>query len=220
VAHYADVANSPALLVRARDAGRTVQLTAPLDERTLEGKQVGDLRPWHNYWSDSSFGLVLVDRVCAFLAGATSAPEVNFFSGQPALAPLPSPPPAPPLTLHGPEAGVAEARITTDEGRLTVTGAAEPGNYLVRDARGATVAAFSVAVRREESDLERVPVQQIEAVLGKGSVLPADRRASLRELLQGHWSPPVELLPWLMMLLLLAMTVEGLLANKFYRKPG
>lgn len=211
VAHYADAQHSPALLVRPRDAGKTVQFSAPLDARTLPGE-----RPWHNYWTDSSFGLVLVDRVCVFLAGATATPEVNFLSGQPAQLAAPNPPPAPPLTLTGPEVG-AEARVSAEEGRLTVVGVDEPGNYQVRDGKGTLAAAFSVAVRREESDLSRVPVAEIEAVLGADAVLPADQRMSLRDLLRGRWTAPVELLPWLMLLLLLALTVEGLLANRFYR---
>jgi hypothetical protein len=41
---------------------------------------------------------------------------------------------------------------------------------------------------------------------------------SLREALQGHWSQPVELFPWLMILLLLVLAVENLLANRFYRQ--
>ncbi len=214
VASYADAGKSPALLVRSQGAGRVVQLTSPL---AAAGELPGH-RPWNNYYEvDAWFGLVLVDKLCTFLAGASAAPEVNFVSGRPAQL-TPAAPPVPPLTLTGPEPAAAEARVSADEGRLTVTGADEPGNYQVRDDRKAVAAAFSVAVRREESDLTRVPVEELEAALGKGTVLPADRRTSLRELLQGRWSAPVELMPWLMLLLLVAMTVEGFLANRFYRR--
>ncbi len=215
VASYQDKEKNPALLLRSIGAGRVVQFTSPLDAREFPGN-----RPWHNYWSlDSSFGVVLVDQVCSFLAGTSTTPEVNFLSGQPAQLTATGAP-VPPLTLTGPEPSATEARVSAEEARLTVTGADEPGNYQVRDGKKTEVAAFSVAVRREESDLQRVPVEELEAALGKGTVLPADRRTSLRELLQGRWSTPVELLPWLMLILLLAMTFEGLLANRFYRRSA
>ncbi|MGH9676806.1 MAG: hypothetical protein ACRD36_06860, partial [Candidatus Acidiferrum sp.] len=212
-ADFADGKKSPALLARNVNSGRVVQFTAPLDARTLPGE-----RPWHNYWSDSSFGLVLVDRVCSYLVGASNPPTLNFVSGQPAVVALPNPPPRGPLTLYGPEPSATEARLTTEEGRLTIAGATDPGNYQIRDSKNGLVAAFSIAIRGEESDLSRVPVEEIEALLGKGAVLPAERRATLHELLQGRWTAPMELFPWLMMLLLLVLTAEGLLASRFYRR--
>jgi Aerotolerance regulator N-terminal len=215
VASYQDGKKHPALLSRPVGAGRVVQLTSPLDARMFPGQ-----RPWHNYWLDSSFGLVLVDRVCSFLAGTATVPDVNFLSGTPAQLALAGALPAPPLKLTGPEPAATAARVAIDEGRITVNGADEPGNYQIRDGKGAVAAAFSVAVRREESNLERIPVEELEAILGKGTVLPAERRTSLRELLQGRWSAPVELLPWLMLLLLLAMSFEAFLANRFYRRPA
>jgi len=32
-----------------------------------------------------------------------------------------------------------------------------------------------------------------------------------------RWPPPLELLPWLMMAVLLVLTIESVLANRFYR---
>jgi hypothetical protein len=66
--------------------------------------------------------------------------------------------------------------------------------------------------------LTRLPVEQIETLLGAGAVLPVGRETSLRDALQGHWNQPVELFPWLMILVLLALAVENLLSNKFYRR--
>ncbi len=214
VAAYEDEKKSPALLLRPVGAGRVVQFTTPLEARRFPDA------PWHNYWDESSFGVVLVDRVCRVLAGTNAIPEVNFQSGRPATLTSLIQTPTPPLKLVGPEPSATEARLVADEGRLSVTGADEPGNYRVLDSKNELVASFSVAVRREESDLERVPVEELEAVLGKGTVLPAERRTSLRDLLQGRWSAPIELLPWLLMFLLLALTFEGLLASKFYRRPA
>ena len=40
----------------------------------------------------------------------------------------------------------------------------------------------------------------------------------LRDALEGQFRQPVELFPWLMILLLLVLAVENLLANRFYRQ--
>jgi hypothetical protein len=179
----------------------------------------GDDR-WHNYWEDSSFGLVLADRVCRYLAGDATPPEVNYFCGQPVQVALASPPPPPPYTLQGPGLTAAETNLKalSGEGRLPVPQASQPGNYTVLDGKGRTAAGFSLNIRAEESQLDRVPAEEVEAVLGKGAVLQVDRKVSLREALQGLRAPPVELLPWLMMAVLLVLTVESFLANRFYRK--
>ncbi len=55
-------------------------------------------------------------------------------------------------------------------------------------------------------------------MLGPGSLLQVGRTASLKNALEGLQPPPVELLPWLMMVVLLVLTVESVLANKFYRR--
>jgi hypothetical protein len=179
----------------------------------------GDDR-WHNYWEDSSFGLVLVDRVCRYLAGDATPPEVNYTCGQPVQVVLASPPPPGPYTLQGPGLTAAETNLKplSGEGRLSVPQALQPGNYIVLDARNRAAAAFSLNIRAEESQLDRVPAEEIESVLDRGAVLQVDRKVSLHEALQGLRAPPVELLPWLMMAVLLVLTVESFLANRFYRK--
>jgi hypothetical protein len=100
-----------------------------------------------------------------------------------------------------------------------------PGNFAVYDPGDAgrpprRVAAFSMMPRPDECQLDRVPVEQIEALLGPGSVLPVGRTASLRERLQDRWAQPLELAPGLLLALLFVMAVESLLANKFYRRPA
>ena len=68
----------------------------------------------------------------------------------------------------------------------------------------------------EESDLTRVPVAEIEALLGKDALVPQDRKKSLIDTL--NWNEPMELFPWLMILLLFLLALENLLANRFYRQ--
>jgi hypothetical protein len=80
-------------------------------------------------------------------------------------------------------------------------------------------AGFSLNIPPEEGVLTRVPVEPLEELLGSGSVLTVERGRTLRDLFQGRWhSSVVELFPWLMILVLLALAVENLFANKFYRR--
>jgi hypothetical protein len=71
----------------------------------------------------------------------------------------------------------------------------------------------------EESNLERVPIDQIEALLGPKSVAAADKSLKLRDILSGKFASPVELFPFLMIVLLLFLAFENLLANRFYKQP-
>ncbi len=97
-----------------------------------------------------------------------------------------------------------------------------PGNYVIKGLADdkLPLGAFSVNVASEESDLTRVPVQEIESLLGPGAVVPVGRSAKLREALNNHWNEPVELFPLFMVIVLILLAVENLLANKFYRRDN
>jgi hypothetical protein len=215
VASFADKDGGVALAERRVGEGHVLQLTTPLDARDLDGR-----RRWHNYWQDSSFGLVLADQMCLYLAGDTTLPAVNFLCGQPVRLGLGVPPPPGPLRLQGPDLALAGVRLPAPdaEGRLDVSGTAGPGNFTVHDGKGNVVTGFSVNVRPEESDLSRVPDEAIREALGPDSLIRVGRDLSLKEALRGVRPPPVELLPWLMLALLLALAVESFLANRFYRQ--
>ena len=93
-----------------------------------------------------------------------------------------------------------------------------PGQYTLFGADGQWQTGFSMNVPSGECTLSRVPAEQIEAVFGPNSLLPVGHNISLKEAIQDHWSQPVELFPWLMVLLLVALAVENLLANRFYKR--
>jgi hypothetical protein len=216
LAAYAGGKRGPALLERTVQLGHVILFTTPLDTRELDAN-----RYWHNYWGfDTSFGLVLVDQVCRYLAGDSTMPELNYFCGQVPRVALPSPL-APSYTLDGPGLAVAETNVKVAEGETaSLPQAAAPGNYAVRDDNKRVVAGCSLNVRPQESDLGRVPAEDIESVLGKDTLLQVGRTISLKDALAGMRPPPLELLPWLMMTVLVVLTVEGLLANRFYRRAA
>jgi hypothetical protein len=214
LASLADGIGANTLAERVVGKGKVLQLTTPLDFRWLD-----KVRHWDNF-NQSSFPLVLIDQLCRYLAGDSALPELNFLCGQPVqVATLPG---SPPYTLQGPGLTVAEARLQPPdgEGRVSAPQAVVPGNFAVLDGKNRIAAAFSLNTRAEESQLDKVPVEEIEAVLGAGAVLQVGRSISLKEALQGLQPPPVELLPYVLMAVLLGLAIEAFLANRFYRQPA
>jgi hypothetical protein len=215
--HYTDKDASPALLERVVGRGRVLMLTTALDPGA---------KAWNQYFGLSSFGFSLTYLLVEYLAGDTEEAALNYVTGQAVPVPLPAQPGPPVYTLTGPGVGASDATLTRqpEQRELRVVNTANPGNFqvLAGDAgRGARrVAAFSLNPRPDEYQLDRVPAEQIEALLGEGSVLPVGRTASLRDRLQERWAQPLDLAPWLLVALLLFLAVESLLANRFYRRPA
>jgi Aerotolerance regulator N-terminal len=226
IAAYADEAKSPALVERALGEGRVIQFTTVLDAR-----EIGPNRQWTNFWTLQSFGLVLVNEACKYVAGEAPAEQLNFRCGDPVVLNLPAAAPRGVYHLDAPDPDLTESErsITVAEGDKTVDvrAASAPGQYALFDPGRNRVAAFSLNLSPEESRLDRLPAKDVEAVLGAGSVLAPQPGASLNDALREHGqdatesqSPaaPVSLLPLLMMLTLLFLTVEGRLANRFYER--
>lgn len=220
VVRYKDAKRHPALLERALAAdgqklGKVVLFTTPLDGRKPR---------WNNYLENSMF-VGLNWLVTNYLAGASAAPRLNFICGR--ETPTVSLPSARFLHYALLKDGNLMDKIAAPDGQsqLKLPQADAPGNYVLEGldgdaAKNQAVAAFSVNVAAEESDLSRVPQAAIESLFGPDAVVPVDRRANIRDVLKGHWNEPVELFPLLMAILLLVLAVENLLANKFYRRDN
>lgn len=216
---YGDDKARPALLERIappdkKRVGKVLLFTTTLSPRTP---------PWNDYLdSTSSFYVVIAGLATQYLVGDTDEASFNFLSGQgsPVVA-LPLSPRFPGYTLHGPDI-MEPIAVADGQNQVAVKQAAVPGNYALEgadgDGSGKTVARFSVNIAGGESDLERVPTAEIDPLLGADSVVPVQRAVNIRAALQGHFSQPIELFPFLMILLLIFLALENLLGNKFYRK--
>jgi hypothetical protein len=211
---------SPALLERRFDRkkvrGRILLFTTPLDDVQVNPEKIRDAS---NDYLETSFYLVLAQRAIGYLSGETEDANVNFLCGQSVPVSLISNLRFPSYTVLGPGLKGQDAIVNRAENQmeLNIAQAVQPGNFKVIG-KETMVSAFSLNVPPEENRLTRVPAEQIESVLGEGSLLNADQKTDLGETLQNHWSQPVELLPTLMIFLLLILAVENLLANKFYRR--
>ncbi len=188
---------------------------------------------WNNFYIGSSFGMVLINEACKYLAGDSSAENPNFECGAPVILPLPASAPRGEYRVNAPDPtlSASECSITVgkDDGSLEVRAASAPGTYTVFDPGGNVYTAFSLNVSPDESRLDRLPAAEIEKALGPGSVLTAEPGVSLTGPLRERAaaataadSPPepLPLLPLLMVLTLLFLTFEGLMANRFYERPS
>jgi hypothetical protein len=222
IVSYKDDKERPALLERQFDPKSKVRGRVLLFTTALDYTHLRDIKTrWNDYLVTLSFYLALVGETLGYLVGDADPVNFNYVSGQTVTIALPASALSPTYTLVGPGLTAAEAIVPRSENQteLSLTKATVPGKYsLLRE--GKRIAAFSVNVAPEESQLERVPAEKIEQVLGDGALLPVGHGTSLRDALQGHWSQPVELFPWLMILVLLALAVENFLANKFYRQEA
>jgi hypothetical protein len=211
IATYADEDNTPALLEHRHGKGRVLILTTAFDGHKVKNI---DANNYFVGWFGSHFAI----RVTGYLAGDAEAPSFNFICGQPVTVPLPSSP-ALSFKVYGPETNGVEVPRTKGETELRITQAVQPGNYAVFDpTTEKRIASFSLNAPPDESQLDRVPVEQVEALLGTGSVLAVERGSTLADAVESHWLQPLELFPWLMILVLLVLAVENLLANKFYKR--
>ena len=221
VVRYADDKKRPALLERTFDPhllrGKVVLFTTPMDTSHIDSAEA-----WNDYVK-TSFYLVLSSVTVGYLAGDAEERVLNFRSGQPVSVPLPANGRFSTYLLEGPGLAKDQAlvRRPDNQNEVVLTQAVAPGNYVLRGGNnGDSVASFSVNLPAEESQWDKVPIDQIEPVLGAGSVLAADRDVSLRETLQKHWSQPLEMFPGLMILALFLLAIENLLSNRFYNRPS
>lgn len=215
---YTDKQASPALLEgtfdRKKVKGKLLLFTTPLDGREPR---------WNNYLETvTSFYPVIAQLTARYLAGDEEEALFNFVCGQAVPVALPPAPRYPIYTLRGPGLGAAESAVPRNENQneVLLQQATTPGNYTLVGGNNQRVAAFSLNVAPGESNLTKTTVDQIEALFDAGAVVPVGHSVSLRDALQGQWGQPVELLPWLLLVVLVALAVENFLANKFYRREA
>ncbi len=215
VVAYQDDKQRPAIVERLMPkGGKVLLLTTPMDERTPA---------WNNYDQRvTSFYITLTSLCARHLLAEPAGARMNHIFGQtpPVVKQDPS---LPKGTLIGPD-GTAEIRFDekqrwlgdrlTKAGHYTVTGSNPEAQ------KTEVLARFSINEASEESDLSRIPKEEIETSLGKDSLIAQYRRTSLLESINDYWDEPMELFPWLMIGILFLLALENLLANRFYRKDA
>jgi len=210
---------SPAVLEKAfPSGGRLLMLTTRMDSPWDEA------RKWHDYWetAESSWNVVFPDLLIKYLVGSTAEVGSNYLTGQVVNISLPSGGlgPNPKLLLEGP--GVVGRDSTPivleqqTELRIPLSVTQTAGNYTLRTTDRTWQSSFSLNTIPEESNLDKLAIEKIEAVTGPGSIISLAKNVQLREVMQSKTRPPLKLFPYLLILVLILFVVESILSNRFY----
>ncbi len=208
----------------------------PKDPKKMKGKVVFlttrlDVQPpndeWNDYWEldSSSWSVVFPWLVIRYLAGDSADANFNHFAGQSVTIPLPKDgvPKGTRIAIEKPPEIVGNDALIEVGDKQTELRIGPPrtnlaGNFLFTVVSKNWREGFSLNNPAEESTLTKVPVEAIEELTGKNSIVPIDRNRSLRLIMSIVLGSPVDLFPWLLILVLILLALEGLVANRFYRR--
>lgn len=224
----------PAILEKTigKQGGKVVLFTTPMDARFDENS--GRFRRKTGSWNDypaTSFFLVLSNLTMRYLTGDQEDENFNFPTGTTVVRkwPVDARSRSKIYYLSGPDVDEKTAVQRWDEKqngylRFPPERTMAAGNFtIISDPQDKThpkwLDGFSLNAPPDESNLDRVEVQSINDLFGPDSVAPATRDLKLRDILSGKFDQPIELFPFLMILLLLFLAFENLLSNKFYKQP-
>jgi hypothetical protein len=205
---------SPAVLEWGVGRGRVYQFTVPM---ALGSERI------QNYAS-TWFYMVLANEAVRTLTGDSEDQVFNFANGQMVLIKWPAGEAKPGLSyfLSGPDVSAADASTQRQEGQAYFRFGPEKGvaagSFTLSSEDGKWNEGFSLNVPVEESHLERLPPEPIQELFGAETMFTADKKLSLTDILSGKFTQPIELFPFLMILLLLVLAMENWMGNKFYRK--
>jgi hypothetical protein len=206
---------SPAIMESSVNGrGKVYQFTVPL---ALGSQQ------YHNY-ATTWFGFVLINEAVRTLTGDSEDQIFNSNTGLQVLVKWPTTEAKPDATyiLSGPDVSAADASVRRDASQAYFRFGAEKstaaGSFTLASEDGKWSDGFSLNVPVEESNLDRLPPEPILELFGPETIFTADKKLPLKDILGGKFTQPIELFPFLMILLLLVLAAENWMGNKFYRR--
>jgi hypothetical protein len=220
---YAD--KSPALVERVfkgSKTGRILLWSTPLSRRPDSNSKDA----WNEFPNELvgwSF-LYLMPQTVAYVSGSTDEIPV-FEAGHDVILPLDPARPAKNYLVQGPdrkENNTLSPPVTSEA--LVVSTPQKLGQWTVKpgDGNGTSAEPLGFSINPPASESQFVPLEEkdLNALFGdKKHYNLADSPDKLEELVKGVRIGR-ELFPWLMVLILLIVTLENLLANRFYRESG
>jgi hypothetical protein len=216
-----DPANrDPAILERAvgPQGGKVVLLTTRLDSPWEPDRE------WNDYWktAESSFNVVFPHLLAKYLAGSPADAVFTHPTGTAVTVAVPRADRPRTFVLEGRGGGGPDAAPTIapnqTEWKLPAALSLTAGSFVLRAADRSWQDGFSLNPPAEEFNLSKAAVSAVEEVCGPGAVIPVGRAVSVRDLLDTRSAGEVNLFPWLLIGVLVLFAVEGLVANRFYRR--
>ena len=200
----------PALLERTVGQGRCLMFTSAMDNLPEGGMK------WNNLVVQDWSFTVLIDKILMHLTGASST-KSNYIAGESVVIPVPPSQRFDQYLLRRPGLRQTRGELSADESSVVLTDASDPGHYLLKpfEAHSPFQAAFAVNIRDEESNLEKIRDDQLQAILPTSNVaIVHDALELQRAVRMGRLG--IEVFPVLMGLLILLFCAEHLMANYFY----
>jgi hypothetical protein len=203
----------PFAIERTVGAGKVLTLTTPLSDTARP--------PGRQPWNELAFGenpwpqFIMVNELMLYLV-ASGEVRLNYFTGQPVTLPWREQVDPERFQLFPPQGDPYDAIV--GEKQLTVRFTDSPGTYRLKGNRGGVVLrGFSVNVRREASNLERVPRDWLNEVFGAGRFQALRERQQIARA-QGNQRVGREFYPLLVVLAAVVLGLEHAMANRFYRQ--
>ncbi len=200
----------PALMERTIGQGRCLMFTSAMDNLRDGGSQ------WNNFVVDNWSFLMLTDKILQHLTGASNTKR-NYIAGESIVIPVPASQRFDQYLLRRPGLRQTRGSMLADESSVLLTDATDAGHYRLKpfEARSPFEAAFSVNMRDEESNLEKIRDDQLNAMLaGSNVAIVHDAQELQRAVRMGRLG--IEVFPVLMGLVILLFCAEHLMANFFY----
>lgn len=202
--------DEPALLDRSIGKGKVLTMTTPISQApSQEGR-------WNLLVMDWPFTM-LSDQMMLYLAGSLEG-SYNFRVGSNARLTLPSELPRTNFAISVPSGEIFTQNSVPGEKHLILTRTNDPGNYVVRgtSAEGPVELGFSVNLPRSASLLQRIEPAELEEIFGEHPYQVARTKEEITRA-QGTGRVGQELFPLLMVLLVIILSAETFVSNRFYK---
>jgi len=202
----------PAMLERSISEGRVIVMTTPTSD--VSQGEPWNLLPVTDPWPF----LILTNQAMLYLVGNTDQ-QFNYYAGQTAVIALDPAARFRSYLVTAPGGVTFPLAADPKRNQVLVTSTDEPGNYRVR--AGGTAAGadygFSVNLAARQTRLERLSPEELAERLGPIHFQLARNRGQIeRNVSMARVGR--ELFPLLIFLAALALAIEHLLANRFYRE--
>lgn len=201
----------PALLERPLGAGRVLTMTTPVSDDP--NRKPWNLLPVGEAWPF----LILANQITSYLVGSSDQ-QFNYTAGQTVVLQLDSRRRESTYQLFAP--GGLSFPLSADLKRhmLEITATDQVGNYRVRAGAAAEVdRGYSVNFALGQTQLQRIAKEELAKILASSAYRVARTQNEIeRDINTGRVGR--ELFPTLILLVALALAMEHLVANRFYKE--
>jgi hypothetical protein len=211
--------NDPAIVEKPVGKGLVVTMLTPVSF---------DPDPRRTRWNRLTIGtdpepwpfVMLMNELMLYLVGSEDE-RLNYVAGDTAVLYGAGEELPPSVSLTSPDGAQSRADIDPTKGVMTFSSTDQIGNYRVR--AGGTQSkferGFSINLPLAATRLARLPIEELDILLGKDRYRIADDSRKI-EREAGRGRVGQELFPYMMALVALALALEQVLANRFYRREA